>query len=675
MLVVLVNICVSRPSLADPVTWGTTITVEPNDNGAYMHLLHLQDGSWISAASAGYGSGNTYINVRRSTNDLRNWTLLTTVSESGRDLDNPVLVQLPNGNVLLSVRSVVNGSSTRIEVWTATNVLQSNPFTMNSQLVDSLENPNSTTCPYDTSPMFCGVWEPYLFIRSDGSILIFWTDEGLQQQGYSQVICEKVSTDGGATWGTESVIVSMNNGTSRPGMPHLTLMENGKYFLSYELGDSAGHYPGYYKTSSDGVTWSSGLGSALPTSVGNPAVESFSNGVLLLACNSYNTYYSGDYGATWTSMTAGISTNFWNSWYQTRTNEVALVVGPTIRLGTFAPIPYHDAFANNAASDYTSYGGSWSASGGVLSDSNAGLGDKVMMVGNTTGGITGYAAHWRDYTVQTDVRLHSSGNAGILIRGSNPATGTDSVNAYYVGADTGGSVVLGKEAYGWTFFTNASLSVPTNTWIHLTVTVSNCNIAVTGQQVGGTTQASFSYNDTNCSLMNGTIGLRTYNTAADWRNVIVNETGTAPATNVPYLAPFASGSSTGWTTYGGSWSISSGVYNDINSGLGEPLQDLFAVTTVRGQGRVELAVVREFLQRGLGHGIDGERRCECLDVKDIWRLGILRARAGPEKPLRPGARVVGTLPSRRTKQLAVSCVSAVTDCDAKLVVQNCWNFA
>src|SRR5579863_2099509 len=91
-----VCLCAAKLASADPVTWDTTITVEPSDSGAYMHLVHLQDGSWLSAASAGYGSGgNTYINVRRSTDDLRTWTFLTSISEAGRNLDNPVLAQLP----------------------------------------------------------------------------------------------------------------------------------------------------------------------------------------------------------------------------------------------------------------------------------------------------------------------------------------------------------------------------------------------------------------------------------------------------------------------------------------------------------------------------------------------------------------------------------------------------
>jgi hypothetical protein len=604
---VLMNTCASTSLLADPVTWGTTITVEPSDNGAYMHLLHLQDGSWLSAASAGYGAGNTYINVRRSTNDLRTWTLLTTISESGRDLDNPVLAQLPNGNVLLSDRSVITNVSTKIEVWTATNVLLSNPFTLNSQLVDDIENPNQTTCPFNKSPMvLCGVWEPYLFVRNDGTVLIFYTDEAYQQQGYSQVIAEKTSTNGGQTWGGINIIVSQADDVSRPGMPHVTLMENGLFMLTYEVGNSNGSYPGSYKTSSDGTTWAVGLGSTLPTSIGNPVVQSFSNGMLLMTSNNYDTYYSGDYGATWTSMSSGLTSNFWNSMYQTRTNEVALVVGPTIRIGTMAPMPYHDAFASNSAPDYTSYGGSWSASGGVLSDSNAGQGDKVVMVGNTSGGITGYAMHWRDYTVQADLRLHNSGNAGFLIRASNPATGADSVDGYYVGADTGGIVVLGNEAYGYTSLSSASIpdGVPTNTWLHLTATVANCTISVTAQLAGSTNQAHFSYTDSSCAHMNGTIGLRTFNTAADWRNVTVDETGIAPSSSTPYLAPFASGSSSGWTTYGGTWSISNNVYQDTNSGQGD--KSVVSVSTNANlivQSDVEMSTVSGSPNSGILLGV------------------------------------------------------------------------
>jgi hypothetical protein len=212
-------------------------------------------------------------------------------------------------------------------------------------------------------------------------------------------------------------------------------------------------------------------------------------------------------------------------------------------------------------------------SGGVMTDSAGGAGDKLVMVGNSSGGISGYGMQFRDYTVQADVSLAGTGDAGILIRASSPAVGVDSVYAYYVGVGSTGVVFMGDMHDGYSSLSGAQANIPggapANTWIHLTVTAANCAITVTAQQAGSTSQGSFTYMDGNCAHMGGTIGLRTDAVKASWRNVTINETGASPASNAPYLAPFGSGSSSGWTTYGGSWSLSGGVYKDSTAGLGD----------------------------------------------------------------------------------------------------------
>jgi hypothetical protein len=87
--------------------------------------------------------------------------------------------------------------------------------------------------------------------------------------------------------------------------------------------------------------------------------------------------------------------------------------------------------------------------------------------------------------------------------------------------------LFADEDYGYISLTNASIpcGVPTNTWIHLPATIADSTITVTAQQADNPSQGYFSYTDSSCNHMNGTIGLRTFNTAADWRNATVNETG------------------------------------------------------------------------------------------------------------------------------------------------------
>jgi hypothetical protein len=227
-----------------------------------------------------------------------------------------------------------------------------------------------------------------------------------------------------------------------------------------------------------------------------------------------------------------------------------------------APIPYHDVFAGGSAPDFTTYGGTWSVSGGNYSDTSGGAGDKAVVGGAT----------WRDYTIQADVRLHSgSGNSGLIARVSSPGTGTDTLQGYYIGIDASGTLVLGDESDGYTALEGETISggVTPNTWIHLTAQVVNCTITVSAQPSGSTSVTSFTYADSSCHHMNGQAGVRAVGVATDWRHMTVTEGGTTATTYTPYWAPFDSDVSTGWTTYGGAWSVSSGVYSDANVGNGD----------------------------------------------------------------------------------------------------------
>src|SRR5437867_3569651 len=69
--------------------------------------------------------------------------------------------------------------------------------------------------------------------------------------------------------------------------------------------------------------------------------------------------------------------------------------------------------------------------------------------------------------------------------------------------------------------------------------------------------------------------------------------------------------------------------------------------------RADLAVVGESLQGALGHGVDGERRGEGLDVQDVGRLGVLGPGARPQQALRARAGVEGPLPAWRVEEVPI----------------------
>jgi hypothetical protein len=551
-LIVLLFLGKATVSMADPVTWGTTSVTIDTAATAWTRMVHLQDGSWLAAYTIFPSGGNTEIKLQRSTNDMRTWSYVQTVSQSGRNLDNAQLTQLPNGTILLAMRSVVAGVSYRVQVYSASSY--SSTFSLLSVIAANESGSNNL-----------GVWEPFLYVLPNGTIAAFFADERNQSGGYNQFIGEEISTNNGATWGSETVASGVTDGVSRPGTPNLTPMANGSFLLSTEdcpSGGSCSSPGGYVKTSTDGVTWSSGLGTNISGTYSDTVAVSFSNGLILAMSNNYNIYYSQNYGSTWTSQSTPFSSGAWPFFYQTRTNEVAAVQGATIVFGTMAPIPYHDVFAGGSAPDFTTYGGTWSLSSAVYSNTSGGSGDKAV-----AGGAT-----WGDYTVQGDIRLHgTSGNSGFIGRVSNPGVGADTLQGYYIGVDATGYLVLGRENDGYTSLDSVAITggVTPNAWIHLTAQLVSCTITATAQQSGSSSVTSLSYTDSGCTYKNGRFGVRVFDVATDFRHLTVTEGGTTSTSYLPYWAPFDSGSSSGWTTYNGTWSIASGVYTDSAVGYGD----------------------------------------------------------------------------------------------------------
>lgn len=222
-------------------------------------------------------------------------------------------------------------------------------------------------------------------------------------------------------------------------------------------------------------------------------------------------------------------------------------------------LPYHDGFAGGQTNEWTTYDGVWSTNGASYTNTNA--------TSNGAKAITG-SANWDDYTVQGDVQIISgSGNAGLLLRVTNPATGADGFNGYIVSVGIDGNLTLTREANGATTLKSVAMpgGVQSGVWYHLTAQATGCALQVTAEPIGSTTVTSINVSDTGCTQLAGAIGLRSAQAAAQWRNVDVTLGGSA---NAPYYAPFAAGA--GWTPYAGTWSFSGDNYiNSANDNQGD----------------------------------------------------------------------------------------------------------
>ncbi|MDS0223012.1 glycoside hydrolase [Haloarcula sp. S1AR25-5A] len=112
------------------------------------------------------------------------------------------------------------------------------------------------------------VWEPELALDDDGNLVCYFADERMgTDDDYNQLVAYKASEDGGLTWGDEQFVAAVSDGVTRPGMPTITKLPNGRYMICYEVvGEDDVDGEVHVKTSPDGRDWGE------PSDLGNPVV-------------------------------------------------------------------------------------------------------------------------------------------------------------------------------------------------------------------------------------------------------------------------------------------------------------------------------------------------------------------------------------------------------------------
>ncbi len=99
-----------------------------------------------------------------------------------------------------------------------------------------------------------GVWEPFLMQLDDGRLVCYYSDDS--DENYSQKIVYKTSSDA-ENWSSPVVAVASDISSERPGMPVVTRLGDGSYFMVYEVADKDGTdgNPVYFRYSADGLDW------------------------------------------------------------------------------------------------------------------------------------------------------------------------------------------------------------------------------------------------------------------------------------------------------------------------------------------------------------------------------------------------------------------------------------
>ena len=283
-------------------------------------MVQLRDGSWLAAYMI--TTTPNRIRVKRSFDRMRTWQTVTEIGEDGRDLDNPTLCLRPDGTVLLAMRSVITGQSYYIETYLSAD--SGNSFQYQSQV--------------DWDHHAGGVYEPYLYVLPNNSILCFYTSETHQYDtpAYSQTLSEKVSLDGGVTWGAEILAIAQP-GAARPGEANIVPLPGSVLALFYEMCGTE-NCIGHVSYSTDGVTWP-GIGPALPDTFQDVQAVGLTSGLIFATSNLRDIIMSPDYGNTWINTRVyPFSIGTWPGLYQTGPSEIAMVMtgaGPQGQAGEY----------------------------------------------------------------------------------------------------------------------------------------------------------------------------------------------------------------------------------------------------------------------------------------------------------------------------------------------------
>ena len=162
-------------------------------------------------------------------------------------------------------------------------------------------------------------------------------------------------------------------------------------------------------------------------------------------------------------------------------------------------------------------GGRWSEHEGVFSNATYGRGD--MLIAQHSEGS--------NYTVSADIRFDllfpetHYGDAGLVIRTTNPEQGVDSYQGYYAGIRPDEqTLVLGRASYDWHQLKASRLASPVGVgeWYHLALSARGCQLTVTVTPQNGGPASQLQYLDAQC-LNAGGAGLRSFYAQASWRNV------------------------------------------------------------------------------------------------------------------------------------------------------------
>lgn len=180
-------IAVPPSKIGDAVVFG--------EGGTYPRATKLADGSLFGAYTNTQGDNTTILTVRSNDNGA-SWQTQGTVdtgSKATKDVDNPYIHELPDGNLLCAFRNHDRASATTYSFYRITVCISSDNGATWSYLSTPASDPTGPT----------GNWEPFLQQGLDGSLQLYYSRENSATDQDSFV---RRSPDGGKTWSNAQVL-------------------------------------------------------------------------------------------------------------------------------------------------------------------------------------------------------------------------------------------------------------------------------------------------------------------------------------------------------------------------------------------------------------------------------------------------------------------------------------
>jgi hypothetical protein len=213
--------------------------------GTYPRANFLSDGSLIGAATVTVG-GNHVITIYKSTDQGTAWAQIGTAdtgSNANYDIDNPYVLQLPSGRVLVAFRNHDRNGSNDYSYFRITVCYSDDKGVSWLYLSTAAQN---------AGPAGHGLWEPFMRNAQDGSLQLYYSHENsLSDQDNLMV----TSHDGGVTWSSPITVSGGDLSAARDGMVGVAAVSGSNLIAVFESEQNGYFTINSVTSSNDGQTW------------------------------------------------------------------------------------------------------------------------------------------------------------------------------------------------------------------------------------------------------------------------------------------------------------------------------------------------------------------------------------------------------------------------------------